>query len=413
MSRYLAAPLIAAGSLVIAACGSSSHLVTTTKPHQTTTTATLPSLSSPVVTASELGQSFGLVGLVNSRTVGHIELELTTDFVHWHNIIPPVPDQGQYGGSAAIKDVFFLSPAVGWVVVGLPNSTLELYRTSNGGISWQGEGGDTSGGTAGDELVDFVDMSHGWREIIAPTAGRVSLSATANGGESWAPITNPDQWPSGGILSFSGPTSGFLADTLPPHQDLVSDQPINSFAPLRQTTDGGQTWHQATVDLPAGFGSAQSYQALPTFSSASDGVLPVVLFKQNSVSLAFFTTANAGSSWMYQSLLSLGSTGNTGVGLYNQLPSVAAAGQSTWWVISSIRPDGPAVVHVTKNAGKTWTSLKPNGLPSIFSSALPTGYAPVQAASASAAWMTLANGPDCGLFGTSDGGATWTPVCPS
>jgi photosystem II stability/assembly factor-like uncharacterized protein len=350
---------------------------------------------------------------VSPATFGNVELELTTDFVHWHNITPPVPGQGQYGGGSAIRNVSFLNPEEGWVVVFLPNNTLELYRTSDGGSTWQDEGGVTSAGSAGDELIDFIDSNHGWREVIAPTAGRVTLSSTDDGGETWTPIADPGKWPSEGLLSFASPSNAFDADTLPPCQDLVSQQPIANFPSLSETADGGQTWHQASIDMPPGFTGAQSYDALPTFSSADSGVLPMVLFRQNTMSVAFFVTSDGGRSWSYKSLVGLGSMARTGIYLYNQLPSVTMAGPNTWWVVSAIRPNGSPEVHVTDDAGRTWSTHSPRGLPSSFAAQFPLGADPIQATSATRAWMTfLYGGPSCGLYGTTNGGITWRRVCP-
>ena len=337
---------------------------------------------------------------------------MTTDFVHWRDITPPVPDQGQYGGIASIRSVSFLTPEQGWVVVGLPTSALELYRTTDGGATWQDEGGVTSGGAAGQELIDFVDPSHGWREVIAPTAGMVALASTDDGGETWTSVPNPDRWPSDGVITLSSESNGFVANTLPPSQDLASDEPISSFASLQETRDGGQTWQPAALDLPSGFTEAQSYTGLPTLSSADDGVLPVVLFEQNTMSVAFYLTSNEGASWSYQSLLGVGSTAGTGVSLTNQLPSVSVAGPDAWWVISGLRPNGSPEVHVTNDAGSSWTTVFPNGLPSTLG-ALSLQGAPVEAISATTAWVMLAGEPGCNLYGTIDGGTTWSPVCPN
>jgi photosystem II stability/assembly factor-like uncharacterized protein len=187
---------------------------------------------------------------------------------------------------------------------------------------------------------------------------------------------------------------------------------MENFSPLWETVDGGQTWHQATIDLPPAYAGAQSYDGLPTFSSANDGVLPVVFFSENKVSVAFYATSNAGESWSYRSLVSIGSTASTGVPLYDQLPSVAVAGPDIWWVVSVIRPNGSPKVNVTDDAGQSWTTVTPSGLPSAFSGTFPVGFAPLQAISAKTAWVANGNGPQCGLYGTTDGGMTWTAVCP-
>jgi len=407
---------IAVLALVSSSCGGgSSHgAVSTTRPPETTTTTTAASNPlAPRVTIALLRPQFAVVGLVNAPAAGRVELEMTTDFVHWRDVTPPVPQQGRFGGISAIRDVSFPTPETGWVVVSLPSSALELYRTTDAGTTWHVlPGGVTSGGAAGDELIDFLDAGHGWREVIAPTAGGVSLSATSDGGETWSPLVDPARWPAAGILALSRFSRGFLADTLPPSQDLPDDQPLSAFSPLWETIDGGRDWHRADIALPSGFAGAQSYEGLPTFIDADHGVLPVFLLDHGALWVSFFGTSSGGDSWSDESSVRLGVPRQSPTSPSDLLPAVAMAGPDTWWIVDALGPSDPVVVRVTDDAGRSWTSVPPAGLPSSPPSSYPSGITSIQARSATTAWVMEPNGPGCGLFGTIDRGRNWMPVCP-
>lgn len=406
-SRHARAVLASTALVVAAGCAAGSRLpAAATAPHRSPPTTSTTGLGRAVVTASQLSRRFGVVALVRPRWAGDAELELSTDFVHWRNITPALADQGAYGGAAAICDVFFLDRGDGWVVVHHPDNSLELYRTRDGGSSWQDEGATTSGGSAAVEGVDFVDPLYGWREIIAPTAGHVSLSATADGGQTWTAVADPLRWPSEGLPAFATPDHGVIADTLPPDPSLVSAQPITSFPALQETTDGGTTWHQPAVALPPGHAVAQRYDALPTFTSPSAGVMPVVLSGPDSTSVAFYESTSGGAPWSYRSSLHLGPTAALPADrAASWLPAVAVADQHTWWVVDGIGPLAAPVVHVTADGGRSWSTVSSPFLPY-------PGVGPLQATSATSAWMTIQDGPGCGLYATTDGGASWRSVCP-
>lgn len=345
--------------------------------------------------------------MTNVHTPTHALLDSTTDFVHWRDITPPIPGLDQYGDTYVLSDVSFPTASDGWVVASQPGSLI-LFRTRDGGSTWQNLGMAEQGGSAGEELVTFTDASHGWRQIIAPTGGQNWMSVTADGGQTWNDVVTPGAWPSTGLLTFSATGHGFSADTLPPTFDLVPDLPISAFSPLWETTDGGTTWRQSTVTTPAGFAAAQTYTGLPTFLDADQGVLPVALFVAGT-SVAFYTSSNGGSTWSFQNAVASTAVAKVpGYEAAGQLPAVGVASTTTWWVIGGVPKGMVPSVRVTTNAGASWTNVTTTGLPADIAS--------LQAVSSWNAWATTtADGlpaKGCGLFSTGDGGRTWQPVCP-
>ena len=374
------------------------------RPFMSAVRAALPSLE-PTVTAAYLRPGYGVVAMANTGSAPHYLLEVTTDFVHWRDISPPPPPPSQYGDDYRLSSISFPTALDGWVVA-RTGGNLVLYRTTDGGSTWQDLGATGQGGAAGEELIGFSDALHGWREVVAATAGRVLASLTADGGRTWNPIATPGSWPASGLLAFSTPQHGFSADTLPPQPGLVTDQPIAAFSPLWETTDGGADWSKAAIRLPPERPSASSYEALPTFFNGTIGVLPVALFGSGPA-VAFYTSSDGGSVWSFA-----GSAATSAVegpsGSVGQWPSAAAASPSTWWVISGDLLGTAPIVRVTADAGRTWTVVTSTGLPADIEW--------VQAASATVAWaMTTTVGPPdggCTMYGTSDGGMAWRPVCP-
>ena len=369
----------------------------------------------PVVSVAYLRPHLGVVGIANAPSSAGARLELTTDFVHWRDITPPIPGPDKYGDTYRFTDVSFLNPRLGWVVAySEPVSSLRLYRTTDGGRNWRDEGQAPGCGSVCAENVDFVDPLHGWREVIEAMAGQVSLASTADGGRTWSPVHNPARWPAAGLLSFSDTDHGFIADTLPPNDDFpTTGNSLGHFSELWSTSDGGTTWQQDSTELPGGYPTAQTYVDLPTSFENSNVVLPVALFEANTTAVAFYTSRDGGASWSLASVEPTSSLLHQGQaqwpsissvvgGLEGVFPSVSVAAPGTWWVVSGAWPGHP-MVQVTSDSGGSWTNLNSTGLPPLISS--------LQAVNATTAWATV-DGSGCGLVGTANGGATWYPICP-
>src|ERR1019366_1949426 len=239
---------------------------------------------------------------------------------------------------------------------------------------WRSEGQAPGWGSVCAENVDFVDPLDGWREVIEAMAGQVPLARTAAGGRTWSPVHDPAPWPAAGLLSFSDPDHGFIADTLPPNDDFPTiGNSLGDFSPLWSTSDGGTTWQQESTELPGSYATAQTYVDLPTAFENGDIVLPIALFEADATAVAFSTSSDRGASWTLasveptSSLLRQGqaqwpSISNVVGGLEGVFPSVSGAAPGTWWVVSGAWPGHP-MVQVTSDSGASWTDLNSTGLP--------------------------------------------------
>jgi photosystem II stability/assembly factor-like uncharacterized protein len=182
--------------------------------------------------------------------------------------------------------------------------------------------------------------------------------------------------PTGGRLAFPTTKDGWLVG------GLASEQ-------LFATHDSGKTW-RAVRPPPAITGAASTVYALPTFSSATDGVLPVSLAAGTRSALAFMTTVDGGRSWTKAATVKLGKSLTFGSGA----PSAVVA--PDYWLAAV----GTRLVAVTDG-----------GLARKTVGTLPGTVTGLQFTSATTGWAQVA-GSGLKLFSTTDGGATWTRLKP-
>ena len=152
---------------------------------------------------------------------------------YWRNLTPPDVAVDH------IRAVDFEDSADGWIVVSgdtdASNATqLLVYRTSDGGQSWQssqmGEPDlvNTWAGPNGGASIDFIDLSIGWavvRGVPGIQSDEGDLYRTDDGGQTWTKLSAP----SGDPAFFEDANHGWIAG--------------RGFLPNPYSTnDGGATW---------------------------------------------------------------------------------------------------------------------------------------------------------------------------
>ena len=155
---------------------------------------------------------------------------------------------------------------------------------------------------------------------------------------------------------------------------------------LSRTQDGGVTWQSQSLPLPALQGVITTQP--PVFFSATEGILPVSIFYQGSVTLlAVYATHDGGATWSHSTL-------------------VFAAGKA-WdfltmqqgWVLGA----NGSSVNVTSNGGQSWLIITP--------SANFRNISQLDFVSAQEGWAISTTTPSAPvLLKTMDGGHTWVPV---
>ncbi len=127
------------------------------------------------------------------------------------------------------NDVYFVSAQLGWIV----NGSGHVYRTTDGGASWQKQF-DKSG--AHFRSVGFFDAQNGWAGNVGPgefsATDTTTLYRTQDAGQTWSPMN-----------TFIGPKPRGLCG-----MHVVNDSVICAVGRVRgpaffaRTIDRGQTW---------------------------------------------------------------------------------------------------------------------------------------------------------------------------
>jgi photosystem II stability/assembly factor-like uncharacterized protein len=235
----------------------------------------------------------------------------------WESVLECLPTQGVGKGFVEACATDFHSSSVATVVQPefdsqTQTSRLRIFHTSDGGQTWQSS---VLAARDRETPAEFVDGLHGWvfatDHFPGPDpgsdyiGGQIALYRTSDGGASWQRVAGGPSTPqiatttddSYGIppfaasarLQFVTPSTGWLigTSTLP---DLSND------SWLYVTHDGGSSWQQVALAFPA--------EALalwrPTFFSEQEGVFPVLTFgpaPQNAQGTLVFSTQDGGQTW--------------------------------------------------------------------------------------------------------------------
>lgn len=309
----------------------------------------------------------------------------------WLNTTPPGVTGIGYSTNLSVLDV-----NTAWVLV--PNAdffTGKLYRTTDGGLTW------TSFDVPfGGKNIQFLDASTGLA-LADRGAGMgsdsVEMFQTSDGGATWLSVFNNDpnrpdssgSLPLGGIkngMTFLDANTGWVTGT----------RPVDGEVYLFVTHDGGASWSQQSIPLPAGYESYQYMPQAPVFFG-KDGFLPLVINLSITTDFTFYTTHDGGTTWTgdpknAKSVVMPGSYAfadalhgwcwNGGTNLYStadgaqtwgemlisldlngQLSQIefvpGTASQFTGFALTSVDDAGHSQLYKTTNNGITWTPLIP------------------------------------------------------
>jgi photosystem II stability/assembly factor-like uncharacterized protein len=291
--------------------------------------------------------------------------------VSWQSVSPPGVSPEQIRGVRIIG-------TNGWLVVttGIRKTPLALYSTVDGGRSWASS---TLPVPTDADVAAPADISPSGTQVfvgIRLEPNRFGLSRglllKSSDGITWKTSTLP----AGGRISFPAARDGWLVG------GLANEQ-------LYATHDGGKTW-TPVKPAPAIAGPASTVYGLPTFSSATDGVLPVSLAAGARSTLAFEETYDGGRSWSPAALVRIGKSLAFGSGV----PAAVVA--PDYWLAAV----GTRLVAVTDG-----------GLARKTVGTLPGMVSALHFSSSSTGWAQIASNP-LKLYATADGGATWARLTP-
>jgi photosystem II stability/assembly factor-like uncharacterized protein len=320
--------------------------------------------------------------------VTNTEIVRTNDGgITWYNVSPAGMVESGYSVGA-----FFLDRDHAWVqrpdMDKYPNSGT-LYRTTDGGLTWENFIVPFSGGD-----LSFADAQNGWMLAdLGAGAGSnaVAVFQTTDGGSSWEKTYTND--PNEEDASDSLPLGGLKSDLVPMdmHQAWVTGV---VYAPgeiyLYRTTDQGRSWKQVPMPLPA---DAQNFELgidrdQMKFVSPKDGYLALRM-SGDATQTAVYVTHDAGNTWRLT-------------------PTVLnGAGASSFLTRQEAVIYNGEQFQVTRDAAQTWSAVVPD-------ISFGETFAGMEFVNLTSGWVITID-PSTNhrsLYRTQDGGSTWLPVVP-
>ncbi len=304
--------------------------------------------------------------------------------VTWYNVTPPgLSDIGH----SVLPD--FLDRSHAWIQTVDPNNYPNggtLYRTSDGGLTW--ERFDTPF-SAGD--MEFMDDNNGWMMAdLGVGAGSMAVSVfqTNNGGETWnRTYTNDpnlegagDTLPLGGIKVMLVPLDMNTA--------WIGGVVYSSGSTyLFRTEDSGRTWSQVSLIMPAEAQDSEMTIEQVKFVSPTQGFLAIRLTSTN-LQTIFYTTNDGGETWepATSTLPAFG------------ILEIVSAQEMVFYYNDQF--------HVTNDSANTFETIEPD---TSFGESLTD----MSFATLSTGWVVTTNSTDHRtLYKTIDGGFTWFPLIP-
>jgi len=304
--------------------------------------------------------------------------------VTWYNVTP-----GNLADAGYLVYTSFLDADTAWVqfpdMNKYPNGG-KLYRTIDGGLTWETFTTPFSGGS-----LHFVDANNGWMMAdlgVGAGSMAVSIFQTSDGGKTWnRTYTNDpnlaeasDTLPLGGIKNLILPLDAETAWV-----GGVVYAPGQTY--LFRSDDGGKTWFNINLVLPENTAESELSLQDMVFITPTNGLLALRITSETPQTIVYITE-DGGNTWVQSPVAFEG---------YGILETPSAS-EMIFYTADQF--------YVTKDAGVTIQQISPEI--KFGDSIIDMSFANSQTG-----WVITASpSNERTLYKTTDGGTTWTPLIP-
>lgn len=281
---------------------------------------------------------------------------------------------------------YFLDIQTGWVLApDVPDGGAGvLYMTQDGGRSWQ-----NSPTPFGSGELEFIDLTHGYALSDGnpeDASGYKEIYKTSNGGMSWELVHRVGSGSADGTLKL--PVEGIINGMT--FRDLdtgwITGQAVqNGVSFLFITKDGGSTWQHQELTLPDEINNDLISVQAPVFFNETYGKLPVY-FVSDPTGFLLYSSLDGGETWSDTTLVSIngkvdvismqtaviwdgkevgmtrdgGTTWGmveTGLNISDSLVQIDFVNQLEGWALA-LQPGG-SNLYKTQDGGVLWEQLRP------------------------------------------------------
>jgi len=302
----------------------------------------------------------------------------------WYDVSPPGLSAAGYASVAEFLDLDHA-----WALTPDTSDFLNagtLYRTTNGGLSWDSTSTPFGGGS-----MAFLDASHGWVMAdlgVGAGSNAIAVLQSTDGGQTWTQTytNDPNRTDSGESLPLGG-----LKSELVPVNTRTAWIGGTIYAPgevyLYRSDDGGEKWAQVALPLPEGAENADIAFDRMTFVGPNDAFLTMRMIL-DTIRIAIYVSHDAGRTWTLTPTL-IADSGATD--FLSETEAVIYNGEQ---------------FYVTDDGAESWTIIRPDIL-------FGDTFAGMDFVTTLDGWVITADVTNHrALYRTTDGGATWLPVVP-